>query len=81
MKHILLILVHLKKYNYKNIYKRQRIKNYFLYTTRNGSKRPINRKKKYYIFIVNNLKTFAETNGDFSKLAANEVYTHLQNNQ
>lgn len=27
------------------------------------------------------LKNFAESNGDFSNLTANEVYTHLLNNQ
>ena len=31
--------------------------------------------------LANDLKNFAENNGDFSKLTANEVYTHLLNNQ
>ena len=31
--------------------------------------------------LAYDLKTFAETNGNFSTLSANAVYTHLQNNQ
>ena len=31
--------------------------------------------------LAHGLKTFAETNGNFSNLSANAVYTHLQNNQ
>jgi len=31
--------------------------------------------------LATDLKNFAESNGNFSNLTANEVYTHLQNNQ
>ena len=31
--------------------------------------------------LANDLKNFAESNGNFSNLTANEVYTHLQGNQ
>ena len=31
--------------------------------------------------LATDLKNFAESNGDFSKLTANEVYTHLLGNQ
>ena len=31
--------------------------------------------------LATDLKNFAESNGDFSNLTANEVYTHLLNNQ
>ena len=31
--------------------------------------------------LATDLKNFAESNGNFSKLTANEVYTHLLNNQ
>ena len=31
--------------------------------------------------LATDLKNFAESNGDFSKLTANEVYTHLLDNQ
>ncbi len=31
--------------------------------------------------IATDLKNFAETNGNFSNLSANAVYTHLQSNQ
>ena len=31
--------------------------------------------------LATDLKNFAETNGNFSNLSANEVYTHLQSNQ
>ena len=31
--------------------------------------------------LATDLKNFAENNGDFSKLTANVVYTHLLNNQ
>ena len=37
--------------------------------------------KKISFFLAHDLKTFAETNGNFSNLSANVVYTHLQNNQ
>ena len=37
--------------------------------------------EKISFLLAHDLKTFAETNGDFSKITANEVYTHLQNNQ
>ena len=31
--------------------------------------------------LAHDLKTFAETNGNFSTLSANTVYVHLRNNQ
>lgn len=31
--------------------------------------------------LATELKNFAESNGNFSNLTANEVYAHLQNNQ
>ena len=31
--------------------------------------------------LTTDLKNFAESNGDFSNLTANEVYTHLLDNQ
>lgn len=31
--------------------------------------------------LATDLKNFAESNGDFLKLTANEVYSHLLNNQ
>ncbi len=31
--------------------------------------------------LATDLKNFAESNGDFSNLTANEVYTHLLDNQ
>ena len=31
--------------------------------------------------LATDLKNFAESNGNFSNLTANEVYTHLLNNQ
>lgn len=31
--------------------------------------------------LAHDLKTFAQTNSNFSTLSANAVYTHLQNNQ
>ena len=39
--------------------------------------------KKEKKFLIDNptLKNFAETNGNFSNLTANEVYSHLQSNQ
>ena len=37
--------------------------------------------EKISFLLAYDLKTFAETNGDFSTLSANAVYTHLQNNQ
>lgn len=38
-------------------------------------------KEKISFLLAHDLKTFAETNGNFSNLSANAVYTHLQNNQ
>lgn len=37
--------------------------------------------EKIVFLLAHDLKTFAETNGTFSNLSANAVYTHLQNNQ
>ena len=37
--------------------------------------------EKISFLLAHDLKTFAETNGNFSTLSANAVYTHLQNNQ
>ena len=37
--------------------------------------------EKISFLLAHDLKTFAETNGNFSNLSANVVYTHLQNNQ
>ena len=37
--------------------------------------------EKISFFLAHDLKTFAETNGNFSTLSANAVYTHLQINQ
>lgn len=37
--------------------------------------------EKISFLLAHDLKTFAETNGNFSNLSANAVYTHLQNNQ
>ena len=37
--------------------------------------------EKISFLFAHDLKTFAETNGNFSNLSANVVYTHLQNNQ
>lgn len=37
--------------------------------------------EKTSFLLAHDLKTFAETNGNFSNLSANAVYTHLQNNQ
>ena len=37
--------------------------------------------KRIAFILATDLKNFAETNGDFSNLTANEVYTHLQSNQ
>ena len=36
--------------------------------------------EKISFLLAHDLKTFAETNGNFSTLSANAVYTHLQNN-
>ena len=43
----------------------------------------LNSKKidKISFLLAHDLKSFAETNGNFSNLSANAVYTHLQNNQ
>lgn len=37
--------------------------------------------EKIAFLLAHDLKTFAETNGNFSNLSANAIYTHLQNNQ
>ena len=37
--------------------------------------------KRIAFILATDLKNFAETNGDFSNLSANEVYSHLRNNQ
>ena len=37
--------------------------------------------KRIAFILATDLKNFAESKGDFSNLSANEVYTHLQNNQ
>lgn len=37
--------------------------------------------EKIAFLLAHDLKTFAETNGNFSTLSVNTVYTHLQNNQ
>ena len=37
--------------------------------------------KRIAFILATDLKNFAETKGDFSKLSANEVYSHLQSNQ
>lgn len=37
--------------------------------------------KRIAFILATDLKNFAESNGDFSSLSANEVYTHLQSNQ
>ena len=37
--------------------------------------------KRIAFILATDLKNFTETNGDFSKLSANAVYTHLQSNQ
>ena len=37
--------------------------------------------EKISFLLARDLKTFAETNGNFLNLSANAVYTHLQNNQ
>ena len=37
--------------------------------------------KRIAFILATDLKNFTETNGDFSTLSANEVYTHLQSNQ
>lgn len=37
--------------------------------------------KRIAFILATDLKNFAETNGDFSNLTANEVYSHLQSNQ
>ena len=40
-----------------------------------------NQIKRIAFILATDLKNFAEINGDFSNLTANEVYTHLQSNQ
>lgn len=37
--------------------------------------------KRIAFILAIDLKNFAESNGNFSNLSANEVYTHLQSNQ
>ena len=37
--------------------------------------------KRIAFILATDLKNFAESNGRFSNLSANEVYTHLQSNQ
>ena len=37
--------------------------------------------KRIAFILATDLKNFAESNGDFSTLSANEVYSHLQFNQ
>lgn len=37
--------------------------------------------EKISFLLAHDLKIFSETNGNFSNLSANAVYTHLQNNQ
>ena len=37
-----------------------------------------NQIEKISFLLAHDLKTFAETNGNFSDLSANAVYTHLQ---
>ena len=37
--------------------------------------------KRIAFILATDLKDFAETNGNFSNLSANEVYSHLQSNQ
>ena len=37
--------------------------------------------KRISFILATDLKNFAETNGNFSNLSANEVYSHLLNNQ
>ncbi len=37
--------------------------------------------KRISFLFAHDLKTFAETNGDFSNLSANALYSHLQSNQ
>lgn len=37
--------------------------------------------EKISFLLAHDLKTFAETNGNFLNLSANVVYTHLRNNQ
>ena len=39
------------------------------------------RLERISFLLAHDLKTFAETNGNFSNLSANTVYTHLRNNQ
>ncbi len=37
--------------------------------------------KRISFILATDLKNFAESNGNFSNLSANAVYTHLQSNQ
>lgn len=37
--------------------------------------------KRIAFILATDLKNFAESNGNFSNLSANEVYSHLLNNQ
>ena len=40
-----------------------------------------NQIKRIAFILATDLKNFAESNGNFSNLSANEVYSHLLNNQ
>ena len=49
---------------------------------RQGKTKLSQKQIKLIAFILaTELKNFTETNGDFSNLSANEVYSHLLNNQ
>ena len=37
--------------------------------------------KRITFILATDLKAYAESNGEFSNLSANEVYSHLQSNQ
>ena len=37
--------------------------------------------EKISFLLAHDLKTFSETNGNFSNLSVNAIYTHLQKNQ
>ena len=52
------------------------------YTSKHG-KVNLNPKQleRISFLLAHDLKTFAQTNSNFSTLSANVVYTHLQNNQ
>ena len=40
-----------------------------------------NQIKRIFFILATDLKNFAETNGNFSNISANAVYSHLLNNQ